>query len=340
MKEQLSIRHFILFLFMVSFWACRPTADPGNTNAKKEAILIPKIDGEWWKVASTPDLGELNTEEQQPVDFGIWQAGDGSWQLWSCIRKTAEIGKTRLFHRWEGQRLMDTDWTPMGVTFRADTTLGEEAGGMQAPYVIRREGEYIMFYGDWNRICMAKSQDGKVFERTLQNGSPALFGDLAETNTRDAMVIRIDDLWYCYYTAHPNNIGAVYARTSPDLKAWSFSKKVAFGGQAGNDKFWYAECPFVIEYADDEFYHFRTQAYGKGLSNKGKNVQKTSVYRSQDPMNFGIENDQYFVGLLPVAAPEIFLYQDQWYIAALSPDLDGIRIAKLKWESSSNQVEN
>jgi hypothetical protein len=65
--------------------------------------LKPVLVEDWWQVAGNPDLGDLTSEQQQPVDFGIWQAADGSWQIWSCIRKTKETGKTRLFHGWEGK---------------------------------------------------------------------------------------------------------------------------------------------------------------------------------------------------------------------------------------------
>jgi len=61
-----------------------------------------------------------STPKQQPVDFGIWQAADGSWQLWSCIRATSTPGKTRLFYRWQGKNLTDKDWTPMGIAMLAD----------------------------------------------------------------------------------------------------------------------------------------------------------------------------------------------------------------------------
>lgn len=45
------------------------------------------IDNEWWTVAHNPDLGKLDGgEQQQPVDFAIWQAANGIWQLWPCIR--------------------------------------------------------------------------------------------------------------------------------------------------------------------------------------------------------------------------------------------------------------
>ena len=68
-------------------------------------VLMPRIDGPWWTVAGDPDLGGLTSPDQQPVDFAVWQAVDGTWQLWSCIRNTLCGGKTRLFHRWEGRPL-------------------------------------------------------------------------------------------------------------------------------------------------------------------------------------------------------------------------------------------
>jgi len=286
----------------------------------------PVIEGEWWQIAGNPDLGELSSERQQPVDFGIWQADDGTWQLWSCIRNTKEMGKTRLFHRWEAKSLFDRNWEPKGVAMRADTSLAEHPGGMQAPYVIKDQNKYLMFYGDWNRICLAESEDGKSFHRVVNDGSPSLFGDSVEINTRDAMVLKQDDAWFCYYTAHPGMDGKVFVRTSDDLENWSESTIVSYGGQAGKGKFWLAECPFVVEQDNGQYYLYRTQSYGTG-----DGPAKTSIYHSDDLMNFGIENDSGFVGTLEVAAPEIFNFKNQWYIAALMPNLDGIRIAKLSW---------
>ncbi len=48
---------------------------------------------------------------------------------------------------------------------------------------------------------------------------------------------------------------------------------------------------------------------------------------------FGIDqDDQYFLGHLEVAAPEIVLHEGQYYIFALKTGaLDGLRCAKLNW---------
>ena len=295
-------------------------------------VMTPKLQGEWWTVATGPDLGALSTPRQEPVDFAIWQAADGTWQLWSCIRHTKAAGQTRLFYRWEGRKLTGPDWAPMGIAMQADPTLGETPGGLQAPHVFRDGKRFVMAYGDWEHICLAVSADGKEFTRVVGgDGRTGMFGEGAGTNTRDPMVIRIGGRWHCYYTAYPNRQGAVYCRTSPDLTQWSASRIVAFGGQAGTNPF-SAECPFVVELTPGEFYLFRTQRYGANA--------QTSVDHSRDPLDFGVNNDAgHFVATLPVAAPELLLHDGQWYMAALLPSLKGIRIARLAWVPRARRAD-
>src|SRR4051812_11310414 len=81
---------------------------------------VPRIDGAFWQLAGNPDLGALTGASQQPVDFAIWQAADGTWQLQSCIRATQVGGNSRLLYRWQGAALTDRDWTPIGVAMTAD----------------------------------------------------------------------------------------------------------------------------------------------------------------------------------------------------------------------------
>jgi hypothetical protein len=288
-----------------------------------DAPRRPQVAGRWWQVAGDPDLGALTSPKQQPVDFGVWQAADGTWQLWSCIRNTREAGRTRLFYRWEGANLTDADWKPMGIALRADPKVGELEGGLQAPFVVRERDRYVMFYRGWDQICSAVSHDGKKFERLLNDDAKAtLFGEVGG-NTRDPMLLKIGEVWHCYYTAHPNDVGAVYCRTSTDLRKWGEAKIVARGGQATSQKY-SAECPFVVEHELGQYYLFRTQRYGKDA--------QTSIYFSRDPLDFGIDRDQgHFVGTLPVASPEIVKHNGQYFIVALLPSLKGIQIARLEW---------
>src|SRR6266581_676089 len=295
-----------------------------GSDAAAGQVSLPRIAGDWYQIAGDPDLAELTATNQQPVDFAIWQAADGAWQLWSCIRRTKEPGNTRLLHRWESASLTDSHWKPMGIALRADAKFGEKPGGLQAPFVFRDATRFIMLYGGWEDICSAYSTDGKRFERQLNaDGKVTLFGE-GSGNTRDPMVIRIGDVWHCYYTAHPQNTGADYCRTSRDLREWSAPHVVARGGRAGSGSF-SAECPFVVELEPGKFYLFRTQRYGTDA--------QTSVYFSGDPLDFGVDNDEgHFLCTLPLAAPEIIHYQDQWFIGALLPSLKGIQVSRLTWE--------
>lgn len=290
--------------------------------------MRPRIASEWWQIAGDPDLGAYTTPDQQPVDFAVWQAADGTWQLWSCIRHTACGGQTRLFYRWEGVSLSDEHWQPMGIAMEARADLGETPGGLQAPHVVLVDGIYYMFYGDWNRICLARSDDGKAFERVLgPRGDPALFSGPYE-NSRDPMVLRVGDTFYCYYMGHKQNAmpsSAVFCRTSHDLRAWSEPVIVAAGGIATQDTNWFGgdcECPFVVA-RNGRYCLFRTQRYG--LDNL------TTQYVSASPLDFGVNDDRCRVGTLPVAAPEIIEFGGRHYIAALLPSLKGIRIAELDW---------
>ncbi len=290
--------------------------------AADDVVWMPELDGDSWSVAGDPDLGPYTNPKQQPVDFGVWQAADGTWQLWSCIRKTKCGGNTRLFHRWQGNNLTDTDWQPMGIAMMADPNFGESLGGLQAPHVIEILGVYHMFYGDWVNVCLSKGWDGKTFARQLgPDGNAGMFSNGDDCNSRDPMVVPIQGKYYCYYTAHPGRKGAVYCRTSDDLKEWSGSHKVAYGGAAGT-RFTATECPHVVFYKG-WYYLFCTQKYGVG--------SQTTVYRSKDPLEFALDDDKNRLGTLPVAAPEIVLHEGQYYIASLKESLKGIKIARMKW---------
>lgn len=305
---------------------------------KSGDVLIPQIEGTWWQVADNPMDHKYAADRQEPVDFAIWQAADGTWQLWSCIRNTTaggENGKTRFFYRWQGKELADADWQPMGIAMEADPSLGETPGGLQAPHVIKAGDIYHLFYGDWVKICHATSKDGKDFTRVVQaNGKTGMFTEGPGNNTRDVMLLEHGGLWYAYYTAYPNRQGMVYVRTTNDFKNWSQSKVVSFGGQAGTGP-GSSECPHVVKLGHDSFYLFKTQNYGssKRGSIRDRDLPQTSVYHSNDPTMFGInQDDRYFLCTLPVAAPEIIFYKGRYYIAALNQGaLDGVRIARLKW---------
>ena len=97
---------------------------------------------------------------------------------------------------------------------------------------------------------------------------------------------------------------------------------VSYGGKIGPGP-WNNECPHVVEVEPGLFYFFRNQYYGQRARNW--------VYRSDNPLNFGIDDDRKLVRSWRVAAPEIIHHEGQYYIASLMDSLKGIKIARLKW---------
>lgn len=335
----------VVLLLCLTRAACGQGAE--NADAEKlvckTGVKVPVLVGDWWPVAGNPKDHKYATENQEPVDFAIWQAADGTWQLWSCLRRTTAGGKHgtgRVFYRWEGQRLTDANWRPLGIAMESEPKYGEYPGGLQAPHVVRVGDTYHMFYGDWRHICHATSMDGKQFTRVVQpNGRTGLFEEAPKAtnrgvlvNTRDIMMLNVHGLWHGYYTACDAQQGAVYCRTTRDFQSWSPSTAVAFGGRAGTGR-GSAECPHVVQTDDGSFYLFRTQSYGHGPAH-ARSAPQTSVYHSNDPMRFGINQDEeYLVCRLPVAAPEIVRHEGKYYLAALNADaLDGIRIVRLEFQ--------
>ena len=64
---------------------------------EQKVIYRPVIDSEWWDITGQPDLGGLTCSRQEPVDFGVWKATDGTWQLWSSLANPSPI------YAWQNQ---------------------------------------------------------------------------------------------------------------------------------------------------------------------------------------------------------------------------------------------
>lgn len=287
-------------------------------------MLIPQIVSDWWTIATIPDLDEYSKPGQQLMDFSIWQAADSTWQLGACVRGTACGGEGRLLWRWQSESIDKDSWLSQGQLMLADTAVGETLGGLQAPFVVAERGEYHMFYGDWVNICHAIGADGKHFDRVIQpNGDSGLFNEGRSNNTRDPMLFVHENVYYLYYTGVVGNVGGIYCRTSTDLVTWGSSKIVSrrgAGGSGPSD----AECVFVTQ-ADDSngFYLFRWHSDGN-----------TSVFRSDDLLDFGIDNDDKKIASLPVEVARIIRTKQGMYISSLKEDYTGIQLAKFEWQAT------
>ena len=291
-------------------------------------MLIPQIEGEWWPIAGRAELGRYNTDKQETIDFGLWQAADGTWQLAACVRRCDCGGRGRLLYRWQTDVLTNRDWTPMGIVLEGDPSFGEYPGGLQAPSVLPYKGEYYMFYGDWVNICMAWSSDGKSFARLLNADLlSGLFTEGHRSSARDPMVMAFRDTFYCYYTGVPGEeFGAIYCRTSDDLRHWSDSKIVSIGGSGGKGP-QDAEAPFVM-YLPEEYNFYLFRAHPK---KEGGGEYETSVYCSPDPLDFGIDDDKYKVCALPYEVVRIVKNEGKNYMTSMIPGIKGIQMVRMSW---------
>ncbi|QDT36754.1 hypothetical protein [Stratiformator vulcanicus] len=319
----------ILRTVILSLTVCASifAAAPATAEKSEAVARIPVLTGESYRVCTSPDLGELSgpiERKEHIVDHGFLQAEDGTWTLWACMRGTKV---SRLLYGWRGESLTAENWQPLGVVARAEIEWGEkkvEENGriteqMQAPFFMQEEFRgwpYLCFYNSGG-IRLMVSRDGKDFERLDLGGDRGNL--LYPDGGRDVMLLKSNGTYYAYSTVSTlDRRGYVNLRTSKDLLDWTPSKMVSFGGKAGSGPV-SAESPYVVE-LDGYFYLFRASSI----------TFKTYVYRSDDPTDFGIDDDSKLIAEFPIKAPEVFAHEGEWYISDLA-DFKGIKLHGLKW---------
>ncbi len=319
------------------------------------SVLRPVLAGPWRLIGPNPDLGPLQgareraegVRPQECVDHHVFQSADGAWHLWGCIRHTA-IG--RLLYHWEAPTITDAPWRMTGELFRPDRAASEsiddwhDEDWLQSPYVVHWHGRYWMFYGGHStgrdaagrpatsrdsgadcQICLMTSPDGRTWTRHRNaEGLSRVFVGPGEA--RDPCVLQIEGKWHCYYAGHlpcRQDQPAFFVRTSDDLVSWS-DWTVVHQDLALHPSFWGTECPHVVQ-RGGRFYLFRTENYGQARSH---------VLVSDDPTDFGRgESGRHYLGLFPVAAPEIIVTPaGDEYITSNHDLTGGTRLAPLRWE--------
>lgn len=292
-----------------------------GTFAQQAIPHRPYIDSEFWRIVNAPNLDSLNGEnpqKQHVIDHGFVKDDQNTWHLWACMRGT-KLG--RLFYGWKGNSLSGPTLEPAGIVARAASAWGEqvEPEKIQAPYFLKEDGMYYCFYNS-NGIRVMTSENGADYKRAkIKNNSNLLY----EQGGRDVMVMVEDDTYYAYSTVSTVAKdgwlrGFIIVRTSDDLVNWSDYTIVSEGGRAGNGAV-SAESPFVQKYKG-YYYLFRSSS----------STGTCFVYRSTNPYNFGVNNDDKLIAELPVWAPEVIFENNQWYISDIA-DFQGIKLARLNW---------
>lgn len=303
-----------------------------------------------------PHLNEkYHTKDQpwdhEPNDHCIFQAWDGSWHCWACVRCTP-VG--RLLVHWQSDDFFASPWERASDVIRCDRTAGESLVDwcgqefLQSPFVIQANSTYWMFYGGYDtgtdsdghatddyarqekQVCLQLSDDGIRWQRyrNEQGWSRVFVGPGA---VRDPFLVSFDGTWYCYYAGHHDrdrDKAGIYVRTSQDVLHWSDGQIAQFEKEPECTRY-RAESPVVVK-RNGRYYLFRSH---------GADGPGTYVYVSDDPLNFG-EGDlsSRFVTRLDTLAPEIIVGpDDREYITTIIADthFDGIRMAKLEWKDET-----
>ena len=324
--------------------------------------LRPVLSSDWWLIGPPPPQGKNDLPVKlgkdgkimayESVDHHIFQAEDGYWHLWGCVRHT---GWGRILYHWKAKNLTDSPWEDTGEFIRANAAFGESINGwgneewIQSPYIVKENDLFYMFYGGHStgrnhegvpargktrndsfdtecQICIMTSPDGLNWNRhTFDDGLSRAFTGPGEA--RDPCLIKINGLWHLYYTGLEDGDpkkGGMFVRTSRDLLHWSNFQLVHRAQQYGSN-WWEIECPHVV-YKEGYFYLFRTQNYVKAL---------THVFRSEDPLDFGKEEKTAalkYVGQIPCAAPEIYEVNGETYLSSNHDPALGTQMCRLLWE--------
>lgn len=301
-----------------------------SAQVERSTPEIPTIDGQFWRIARNPDIGEYSNEKAQPVDFSIWQATDGTWQLVSCVRYTNFPGGTRLLYRWESASLMAPDWEEKGVFLTSDASPDYAQGVMQAPHVIRDGKRFLMYFNTGGGAYVLESLDGKDFTPL-----PALDGGQRHfPMNRDVMIFdnrERDKKVYAYYTAvtppaHPTRQNhTIGVRVAPSLMGpWGELIDIGVNTPDATNpdmtrlNFINAESPFVL---------FRNGFYYRW--------EQMNVYASRDPLAWPDDEITTMAGSDPreYYAPEIIEHDGQHYITGYryGAGRNGIYMARFSW---------
>lgn len=312
---------------MITFLAERlrdqvPAQSPPNTPNKTVTAVKPSLGGPWIRLVGRPPLEKWASQEAEPVDFTVFQADNGRWQLISCIRHTKHPGGTRLLYRWSSPQLTQEEWRPEGIFLSSKPDWSHAEGKLQAPFHVRDAGKHLLFYNSRGAHLMTSS-DGISFEPV---GNRAVF-----PMGRDVCVL--DDRgqtnqWIAYYTSFEKGINSatrdhtIRARTASELTGpWSDNaiEIPPITPPPSGYEFVYAESPLVIKRGG---YYFR--------------FEQLDVYRSSDPFKWSGPPVARLAPQDPLKrlAPEIVTDNGKDYLVAYQwrgKDPRGIYLAPLKW---------
>jgi beta-fructofuranosidase len=254
-------------------------------------------------------------------DHCFVRGDDGTWHLFGITHtEPMDPMDERQFAHATSSLLTASPWTKRPFALTANPAHGEVL--LWAPYVLRHQGVYYMFYvaGDADhtkfKIHVATSPDLEHWTRHAAN--PLIVDGY---DARDPFVTRIGERWVLYYTANSEPSGGrhiVAYRTSDDLLKWG-ARQTAFTDQESGTFGGGTESPFVVRRG--KFYYLFIGPRG-GYSG-------TDVFRSTDPFHWELTGK---VGHIDAHAAEVVRDRDgRWYVSHAGWGQRGVYLAPLTW---------
>lgn len=258
--------------------------------------IIKAEDGKWHIIGITHP--EILTE---PLNEGIHH---GEWASFHALSYATDLKNT----------LEENHYDDLSKILPPKDRPGEIKEN-QAPYIIKKEGLYIMVYGH-SPIRYATSPN--LYDWTPMGN---LF-DFEMKGARDPHIFYHNDTYYLVLCKSH----AVAMCTSKDLKNWTNPKDI-FTSESFDP-----ESPSIVFY-EGSFYMFICSWDGKWDKKEivGAYQHKTYVLKSDDIYDFGKDTEKS-VATLNAHAPEVFQDEDgQWYISSAEWPRRGVSIDKLDW---------
>lgn len=220
------------------------------------------------------------------------------------------------------------NWHALPDVLSVDPVSSFEPHHIFAPYVIRHQDRFYLFYAGINQViqaeamCLAVSDDLVSWHKHPFNPVFRPSYVWAEYNPGSGV-------WACcrdpHVIAHPQygfilyyvswikntrgNMAAIGAAISDNLVTWQDVGPVLVRERAWDHSTTSMESPCVVE-RDDQFYMFY------------KHRDETRLLISPDPLHFTDCQDKWFS---PAHAAEVFSYHGGWYISSCSRDLLDVR---------------
>jgi beta-fructofuranosidase len=292
-----------------------PTKPMGTSTSTPNSVFLV---GGFDKIYD-PSIGEK--ERWYINDHTFIRAENGQWHLFGITHREPANAQQEKFLAHATAPDLTGPWTKQASVLHVDEKRNETV--VWAPYVLRHDGLYWMYYCDGGRdhtkyhIHLATSADLWNWKRHPAN--PMVVDGY---DARDPMVMQVKDQWLMFYAATSKPDGGnhiVSIVTSLDLSHWSNKQEVfrdpevgTYGGPT--------ESPFVVA-RNAKYYLFVCTNHG---------YNETAVYESDTPFHWDARS---LVGKFPAHAAEVIQTPDgKWFVSRAGWGQGGVYLAELTWE--------